>query len=70
MRCSQVTPKIVRRRGKACLPDFEIRYFHADGTLAIVHITACDSRADAEERASALQHDYPRFEVFEITATP
>ncbi len=52
------------------MPDFEIRYFHADGTLAIVHITVCDSHADAEERARTHQSDYSRFEVFEINAAP
>jgi len=49
------------------LPDFEIRYFHADGTLAIVHITACDSPAEAEERARTQQDGHARFEIFEIT---
>jgi hypothetical protein len=51
------------------LADFEIRYFHADGTLAIVHITACDTRADAEERARVSQKDYSHFEVFEISTS-
>jgi hypothetical protein len=49
------------------LPDFEIRYFRMDGTLAIVHITACDSHAEAEECARTQQHDHARFEIFEIT---
>ena len=52
------------------MPDFEIRYFHADGTLAIVHITVCDSAAEAEEHARQHQQNYSRFEVFEISATP
>jgi len=51
------------------LADFEIRYFRADGTLAIVHITACDSHAEAEERARTHQHDHARFEILEITPT-
>jgi len=49
------------------LADFEIRYFRADGTLAIVHITACDSHAEAEERARTHQYDHARFEISEIT---
>jgi hypothetical protein len=50
------------------LPDFEIRYFHADGTLAIVHITACESQDDAEQHARLHLGDNARFEVFEVTA--
>jgi len=49
------------------LADFEIRYFRADGTLAIVHITACDSHDEAEECARTHQCDYSRFEISEIT---
>ncbi len=49
------------------MPDFEIRYFRDDGTLAIVHITVCDSLTEAREHARQHQQHYARFEVFEAT---
>ena len=33
------------------MTDFEIRYFHADGTLALVFITAQTTALEAEEQA-------------------
>lgn len=48
------------------MTDFEIRYFHADGTLAFVHITAQASTTDAEEQARLNQDGYAHFEVREI----
>lgn len=48
------------------MTDFEIRYFHADGTLAFVFITAQTTASEAEERARLNQEDYARFEVREI----
>ncbi|HVU21686.1 MAG TPA: hypothetical protein VHE09_13225 [Rhizomicrobium sp.] len=48
------------------MPDFEIRYFYADGTLAFVHITAQASSTDAEEQAKSNQETFARFEVREI----
>ena len=51
------------------MTDFEIRYFHADGTLALVHITVQSSATDAEERARLNQEDFARFEVREIKPT-
>jgi len=48
------------------MTDFEIRYFHADGTLALVHITAQASAAAAEEQAKLNQEDFARFEVREL----
>jgi hypothetical protein len=48
------------------MPDFEIRYFHADGALALVHVTSHETHAEAVEHAARVQGDYPRFEVQEI----
>lgn len=50
------------------MPDFEIRYFNEDGTLAIVHVTSHETRADAEALARLNQHLHHRFEVFELRA--
>jgi hypothetical protein len=47
------------------VPDFEIRYFHADGTLAVVHVTSHPTFTDAEEHARRHRHPHDRFEVRE-----
>ncbi len=48
------------------MTDFEIRYFHADGTLAFVYITAQSTTSEAEEQARLNQDDFAHFEVREI----
>lgn len=48
------------------MPDFEIRYFHPDGTLAVVHLTSHETRDAAEHHAKAHQHPHDRFEIHEI----
>lgn len=48
------------------MTDFEIRYFHADGTLALVFITAQATALEAEEHAKSNQDEFARFEVREI----
>jgi hypothetical protein len=50
------------------MPDFEIRFFHADGSLAIVHVTSLSTAAAAEGHAKQHQQDYARFEVQEMGA--
>ncbi|MGH6872738.1 MAG: hypothetical protein ACREHE_14650 [Rhizomicrobium sp.] len=45
------------------MPDFEIRYFHADGSLALVHVTAAPTDEDALKHARLHQQHYNRFEV-------
>jgi hypothetical protein len=50
------------------MPDFEIRYFHDDGTLAIVHITSLATTIEAEGHAKQHQFDYAKFEVREMGA--
>jgi hypothetical protein len=47
------------------MPDFEIRYFHADGSLAVVHVTTHTFKTDAEAYAKLNQRDYARFTVEE-----
>ncbi len=48
------------------MPDFEIRYFHTDGTLGLVHITSHKTRAEAEAHALRNKDEYAHFEVHEI----
>ena len=50
------------------MPDFEIRYFNADGTLGVIRITTHNTLARAEEHALAHQGSYARFEVREVKA--
>ena len=45
------------------MPDFEIRYFHTDGTLAIVHVTSHETIEEAELHARHNQKDHAHFEV-------
>jgi hypothetical protein len=52
-----------RKRG--FVPDFEIRYFHADGSLGLIRITHCPSLAEAEEYARSHLCTHARFEVRE-----
>ncbi|HTT97820.1 MAG TPA: hypothetical protein VMF58_07195 [Rhizomicrobium sp.] len=48
------------------MPDFEIRYFYTDGSLAVVHITSVETTPEAEEYAKRHLQDYAQFEVREI----
>jgi len=50
------------------LPDFEIRYFRADGTLELVHVTSQETHGEAETHARLNQHPHDRFEVQELKA--
>jgi len=45
------------------MPDFEIRYYHADGKLALVHMCIQKALKDAYEFARANLKDHARFEV-------
>jgi hypothetical protein len=64
------TPHRRSRTGKDIVPDFEIRYFHIDGTLGLVHITSHKTRAEAEAHALRNQGEYARFEVQQIGSAP
>ena len=48
------------------MPDFEIRYYCADGLLVLVRITTAPSLAEAEEHARTNQESYLRFELREL----
>lgn len=45
------------------MPDYEIRLFHADGTLAVVHISSHVSDEEALSHARRLKGDYARYEL-------
>jgi hypothetical protein len=59
-------PTSSRDEERTFVPDFEIRYFHSDGTLGLVHITSHKTRAEAEAQALRNQDEYAHFEVHEI----
>lgn len=48
------------------MPDFEIRYYYANGGLGLVRMTAHDTRATAEEHARRHQDIFARYEVIEM----
>jgi hypothetical protein len=60
-------PKIVEHEERPRLPDFEIRYFNADGTLAVVYVAHCASIEEADEHARLYQQNFARFEIVEVT---
>lgn len=45
------------------MPDYEIRLFNADGSLAVVHVSHHQTEAEALRRARQLASDHARFEV-------
>ena len=45
------------------MPDFEIRYYHADGKLALVHMCTQNTHEEAQELAQTNLKDHARFEV-------
>ena len=45
------------------MPDFEIRYYHADGKLAVVHMCIHKTIESAKEFAQVNLKEYARFEV-------
>jgi hypothetical protein len=48
------------------VPDFEIRYFHADGSLAVIRVTSHGTREEAETHARLHQQGHARFELREF----
>jgi hypothetical protein len=61
---SQIVGCKDEERGR--MPDFEIRYFHADGTLAVIRVTSHDTREEAEAHARLHRQHHANFEVHEI----
>jgi hypothetical protein len=45
------------------MPDYEIRLFHADGSLAVVHVSSHASEEEAAKHARLLVRDHARYEV-------
>ena len=46
------------------MPDYEIRLFHPDGSLAVVHITHHETDAEAHALANNLKgKDYAHYEI-------
>jgi hypothetical protein len=45
------------------MPDYEIRFFHADGTLAVVHVSHHASDDEAHSHARGMKGDYARYEL-------
>jgi hypothetical protein len=45
------------------MPDYEIRLFNADGTLAVVHVSHHESDEEARSHARKLTGEHARYEV-------
>jgi hypothetical protein len=45
------------------MPDYEIRYYRADGTLALIQITVQPSERHAREHAQRHQGDHAHFDL-------
>jgi hypothetical protein len=45
------------------MTDYEIRYFHADGSLGLIRMTYQLTDEDAAEHARAQQGDFARYEI-------
>ena len=45
------------------MPDYEIRYFHANGSLALIQVTVQPSERHAREHAQRHQGDHARFDL-------
>jgi hypothetical protein len=45
------------------MPDYEIRFFHADGALAVVHMSTHDTDDEAHAHARRIMTDHARYEL-------
>ena len=45
------------------MPDYEIRLFHADGSLAVVHVSHHESDEEAHSQARRVKSDHARYEL-------
>ncbi|MBS0470743.1 MAG: hypothetical protein JSR60_06700 [Proteobacteria bacterium] len=45
------------------MPDYEIRLFHADGSLALVHVSHHENDEEAHSHARRLLSDLARYEL-------
>jgi hypothetical protein len=48
------------------MPDYEIRLFHADGTLSMVHMSHHETDDEAHNHARQLRGDHARHELLRI----
>ena len=52
------------------MPDYEIRLYRADGTLALVHMSHQENDEDAHDNARRLLTDLSRYELRRMGAAP
>ncbi|MEI9888553.1 MAG: hypothetical protein WDN08_19040 [Rhizomicrobium sp.] len=52
------------------MPDYEIRLYHADGSLALVHVSHQENDAEAHDYAKRLVNDLARYELRRAGAPP
>jgi len=52
------------------MPDYEIRFYHADGKLAFIHMCARANIEEAREFAQQNIGDHARFDVIDRAAEP
>jgi hypothetical protein len=45
------------------MPDYEIRLYHRDGSLALVHVSHHETDEDAHAQARQLREEYLRYEL-------
>ncbi|HWD26189.1 MAG TPA: hypothetical protein VG387_03425 [Rhizomicrobium sp.] len=45
------------------MADYEIRLFHADGSLAVVHVSVHESDEEAHSHARRVKSDHARYEL-------
>jgi hypothetical protein len=59
-----------QKKQESGMPDFEIRYYHADGKLAVVHMCIHKTIESAKEFARINLKDYAHFEVRAASGNP
>jgi hypothetical protein len=52
------------------MPDFEIRYYHTDGRLALVHMCAYRTFDEAEKFARKNIGEHARFQIIDRNTPP
>lgn len=52
------------------MPNYEIRYFNADGSLALIHMTTQPTQEDADAHARENQGTHARYEIRQIDSKP
>ena len=52
------------------MPDYEIRFVHADGTLAVVHMSNHNSEEEAHTHARRMKGEHARYELHPAGMAP